>query len=66
VGCLTPPLFIEAHVPSQKNERSYLCALMASILLVSPIFLLDFGILCNTVVLSTHMYYNISQGLGVL
>ena len=41
--CLTPPLFIEAHVPSQKNERSYLCALMASIVLVSPIFLLDFG-----------------------
>jgi hypothetical protein len=28
--------------------------------------LFNVNILCNTVVLSTHMYYNISQGLGVL
>jgi len=41
---LTPPLFIEVPVPSQKNERSCICVLGISIFPFSTILTFDFGI----------------------
>ena len=40
---LTPPLFIEVHVPSQGREPSCIWVLGVSISSFSTIFLLDFG-----------------------
>ena len=44
---LTPPLFIEVSVPSQESERSCICVLGVSILLLSMIFILDFGLVAT-------------------
>jgi hypothetical protein len=38
---LTPPLFIEVSVPSQKSERSCICVLVASIWPLSTIFFIE-------------------------
>jgi len=40
---LTPPLFIEVHVPNQEGKRSCVCLLGVSIVPVFTIFLLDLG-----------------------
>jgi hypothetical protein len=39
----SPPPFIEVPVPSQRSKGSYICVLGVSTLLLSTIFLLDFG-----------------------
>ena len=40
---LTPPFFIEVPVPSQENERSYICVLWVSSWPLSMTLILDFG-----------------------
>ena len=41
---INPPLFIEVPVPSQESERPCICVLEESIVTVSVVFLLHFGI----------------------
>ena len=40
---LTPPFLIEVPVPSQENERSYICVLWESSWPLSMTLILDFG-----------------------
>ena len=48
---LTPSHFTEGSVPSQVGEQSHICVLVVSILPLSTIFLLYFGIITTVVFL---------------
>jgi low temperature requirement protein LtrA len=54
---LTPPIFIEAYVPSQVSEHLFTCVLIVSILLLSTIFLLDFGTVLTSGTVSFSFYW---------
>ena len=41
---LTPPLFIEMHVPRQESDRSYIGVLGVLLLPLSAILIFDFGV----------------------
>jgi low temperature requirement protein LtrA len=54
---LTLPLFIEVSVPSQVSEHLFTCVLIVSILLLSTIFLLDFGTVLTSGIVSFSFYW---------
>jgi hypothetical protein len=61
---LTPSLFIEACVPSQKSERSCICELGISIFPLCTIFLLVFGTVISVVYFFPQFNtYNITSDL---
>ena len=63
---LRPSLFIEVPVPSQKSERSCICALVVSILPLSTILIFDFEIVPMARYFSfyfpasMHLWYSLS------
>ena len=54
---LTPPLFIDVPVPSQESERSCVCVLGVSIVLLSMNFLFD-SWKCSDSVIFSAFHFN--------
>ena len=54
---INPPLFIEVPVPSQESEWPCICVLEESIVTVSVVFLLHFGIVTTVWFIFFPFYY---------